>query len=313
MPWPPFLFGKGADKEAERAAREAAQQRTAAWEQALKHDRLPPFVEDRLKAVRAGQAPWTSTMTPAELLLSVQRGIRPIATISGTCWYHYGYSWTDGHAAGWISAQHRLREEALACGANAVVDVKMRTVPHGMGGSMDFTLVGTAIKVDGLPASTNPIIATVPLMAFVRLLQAGVTPVGLAVGAQHDWLVDQTKSYGGGWTWNNQPLGTLSQFWESLRRRAHGQLKLDGARQGNGVLAHTHLSQLIKQEGDNNNPDRYLGRHIVVGTTVQAGEASPIARDIKTVVDMCDETSPLVAGPGDLDDIHGLNEREGAI
>jgi hypothetical protein len=36
-------------------------------------------------------------MTPAELALARHKGIRPLAMVSGTCWYHYGWSWTEGH------------------------------------------------------------------------------------------------------------------------------------------------------------------------------------------------------------------------
>jgi len=279
MAWPRFPFGSGEDKEARRAAEAAALERSEKWKTALAHDRLPDFVAARLGEVRDGQTPWTSTMTPAELLLATTRGIRPIATVSGTCWYQYGRSWTEGHAAGWRSAQHRMRAEAKACGANAVVDVKMRTVRGGPD--------------------------------FVRLLQAGVVPVGLAVGARYDWLLDQSKTYAGSWTWNNQPLSTLSRFWETLRREAHSELRADAARMGNGVLAHTHLSQLLRQEGGDKSPDRYLGRHIVLGTVVQAGDAASITRGVQTVIDMCDGPSPLVASVGDDDSVYGLNEQEG--
>ena len=308
-----FSFGGAVDKKADAAARQAALDRTAEWEKALARDRLPGFVEKRLTEARAGTTPWMTTMTSAELLLAVTRGVRPVATVSGNCWYQSGVSWTEGHASGWRSAQHRLREEALACGANAVVDVKMRTVKRAHSASMDFSQIGTAIKVQGLPPSTDPIIATAPLMAFIRLLQAGVVPVGLAIGVQHDWLVDQTRAYSGTFTWSNQELSTLSQFWETLRRRTHRQLKADAAMHGNGVLAHTELSQLIKQEGEDKGPIRYLGRHLVLGTLVQSGEGSPITRDIGTVVDMCDGPSPLDPLPGGELNVYGLNEHEGAV
>ena len=79
----------------------------------------------------------------------------------------------------------RLREEAKAAGANAVLDVKMRTIPLGIESSMDFTLVGTAVKIDGLPPSSDPIIATVPALEFVKLLEADVVPTGIAICADY--------------------------------------------------------------------------------------------------------------------------------
>jgi len=307
LAWLKNPFAKTPDTPEQAAAR----QRTTEWETALGGDRLPSFVEARLHDAKAGTTPWTSTMTAAELLIARHRGVRPIATVSGTCWYQYGRSWTEGHAAGWHSALHRIKAEAKACGANAVVDVKMRTV-HGLGDgqSMDFTLVGTAIRLEGLPPSSDPIVATAPLLDFMRLMQAGIVPVGIAVGAQYDWLVDYQKTYGGNWMSNNQVLGSLSSFWEQLRRSAHAELRADTKKHGNGVLAHTQMGQLLKVEGE---PVRYLGRHIVIGTVVQAGESSPIDFGIETVVDMRDDLSPLFAPDPHAAGAHEFNEREGGI
>ena len=75
-------------------------------------------------------------------------------------------------------------------GANVVLDVKMRTIPLGVENSMDFTLVGTAAWVEGMPPSDDPIVATVPALEFVKLLEADIVPTGIAVGAQYNWLND---------------------------------------------------------------------------------------------------------------------------
>ena len=127
-------------------------------------------------------------MSPAELALARSKGIRPVAMVFGTCWFHYGWSWTEGHGQGWREALARLKQEAVACGANAVVDVKMRKIRIAVGDSMDFTLLGTAVKLDGLPASADPVVATVPALEFVRLLEADIVPVGIAIGAQYNYL-----------------------------------------------------------------------------------------------------------------------------
>jgi hypothetical protein len=316
MSWLTSLLGGGskspADAAAAQAAAQAAAERARAWEIGLTRGPLPAFVTDRLAEAGAGKRPWISTMTPVELLLSKTHGLRPLATVTGTCWYQYGRSWTEGHAEGWSLALQRIREEAVACGANAVVDVKLRTAA-GEGASMDFTLVGTAVRMLGLPPSPEPVIATVPAIEFVRLLEMGVVPTGLAVGARYDWLVDYNKAYGGGWTWNNQPLSSLGSFWEQLRRSAHYDLKRDAARQGTGVLAHTQFGQLIKQEGGDNNPDRYLGRHIVIGTVVHTQPGTGVPHDITTVVDMRDELSPLINPSSSGHNAYETNEREGAI
>ena len=294
-----------------RPAAAAAAARGAAWEAAFAAQDLPPFVKERLANAAAGKTPWMSTMTPAELLLVRSHGVRPIAMVTGTCWFQYGYSWTEGHAQGWRTALERLRAEAKACEANAVVDVKMRTAPGGGNSSMDYSLVGTAIRLERLAPSSHPIVATTPALEFIRLLEAGVVPTGIAIGAHYEWLTDYNGAYGGGMSWRNQPLNSLGQFWESIRREAHQELKRDAARQGTGVLARTQFGQLIKKEVDKQ-PDQYLGRHIVIGTVVQTRPGEVVPHAIESVVDMRDELSPLIRAGGGRTQ-YKTNEREGAI
>lgn len=292
-----------------------AEARQQAWTIALEHNGLPPFVTERLAGAAAGRGAWVATMTPAELLLMRSHGMRPVATVSGTCWYSYGRSWTEGHAQGWHEALERIALEAAAAGANAVVDVRMRTLSHRLGASMDFTLVGTAVTVDGLKPSPHPVIATVPALEFVRLLEADIVPVGIAVGARYEWLGNNwggDRSWSGGsWGWTdagalnrtqramqffsgNQPLTDLMDFWNAIRRAAHADLRQAAAQQGNGVLAHTQFGQLIRQERDKM-PPAYLGRHIVVGTVVDTKRGAPVPHEVETVVDMRDAQSSLAS------------------
>jgi hypothetical protein len=291
----------------------AGAQRRAEWEAALQAGRLPAHVSERLGAAAAGRTPWLSTMTPAELLLAKTHGVKPLATVSGTCWFQYGRSWTEGHAAGWSYALDRIRAEALACGANAVVDVKMRTAAGGFGASMDFTLFGTAVRIGSLRPSPDPVIATVPALEFARLLEMGIVPAGLAVGARYEWLTDYNRAYSGSSTWNNQPLGSLSSFWESIRRDAHSELRADASRQGGGVLAHTQFGQLLKQEGGKDNPTQYLGRHIVIGTVVHTRRGDGVPHHIRTVVDMRDDLSPLIDPVEHGNNAYQDNESDEAI
>ena len=282
--------------------------RHAAWEVALQHGGLPAFVTGRLSDAAAGKGAWVATMTPAELLIVRSHGIRPIATVSGTCWFSYGFSWTEGHAEGWHQALDRLRREAAAAGANAVVDVRMRTLRYRIGTSMDFTLIGTAVRVERLQQSAEPVIATVPALEFVRLLEADIVPVGIAVGARYEWLgyrgFGRSGRWGSGWdsrarrtqwqtrSWTNQPLVELTDFWERIRRDAHADLRRAAATQGDGVLAHTNFGQLLRREQDKV-PPAYLGRHIVIGTVIDTRAGAPFAPGIEPVIDMRDSLSPL--------------------
>ena len=132
---------------------------------------------------------------------------------------------------------------------------------------MDFTLIGTAARMEGLPPSDDPVVATVPALEFVKLLEADIVPTGIAIGAQYDWLNDWSGRTNQT-LFGNVETSALSKFWEQIRQRAHAELRTNAAGQGNGVLAHVNFGQLFKIEDQT--VTRFLGRQIVVATTVDA-------------------------------------------
>jgi len=297
-----------ADSQAVQAANE---RRQADIQQALQSGKVPSATRARLEGARAGTLPWTATLTPAELMVVRSHGLRPIASVSATCWLHHGWSWTEGHAQGWEMALRRLRMEAKAAGANAILDVKMRTIPLGIEHSTDFSLIGTAVRMEGLQPSAEPIVATVPALEFVKLLESDVVPTGLAIGAQYDWLNDWRGRANQTWMGNVEST-VLGQFWEVIRQRAHAELRRSAQGQGNGVLAHVNFSQMFEFEGGENKPKRFLGRHIVIATTVDARASVPFIHDITMAVDMHAGSTPLT-GTRQHHQSYASNEKEGGI
>jgi uncharacterized protein YbjQ (UPF0145 family) len=298
-----------APTEAELAAQAAAEARRADIVAALPNHDVPNFIRARLVDAREGRLPWVATLTPAELRMARSHGFKPIAAIAATCWMHYGWSWTEGHGQGWGYALERLRAEAKAAGANAVLDVKMRTIPLGIESSMDFTLVGTAVRVEGLPPSKEPVVATVPALEFLKLLEADVVPTGIAIGAYYEWLSNFWNDPRMPWQGNIESK-QLSQLWENVRRQAHAQLRQHARGQGNGVLAHLNFSQMFEDEV--NDRKRYLARHIVVATTVDAKRGSTMPHDFRFVVDAHAGGTPLT-GSTRHHQSYENNESEGAI
>ena len=292
------------------AGQAAHAERMAELQRFLQRGDVPAAIRTRLEGARSGKLPWTATLTPAELMMARSHGLRPIAAVSATCWLHYGWSWTNGHAEGWNMALVRLKEEARAAGANAVLDVKMRTVRLGIADSMDFTLVGTAVYTEGLAPSDDPIIATVPALEFVKLLEADVVPTGIAIGAHYEWFNDWQRSTNMAWSGNTESW-PLSQLWERVRQRAHQDLRTNARAQGNGVLAHLNFSQMLEGE-DQRNGKQYLARHIVVATTVDAKRGAGLAHQVKIVVDLHAGATPLV-GTTPHHQSYSSHETEGAI
>ena len=300
------------EAQAQAQAQQAASaQRQADITESLHTGAVPAATRARLEGARNGRLPWMATLTPAELMVARTHGLKPIASISATCWMHYGWSWTEGHSQGWEKALWRLREEAKAAGANAVVDVKMRTVPLAIEASMDFTLVGTAVKIEGMTGSDDPIVATVPALEFVKLLEADVVPTGIAVGAHYEWMTDWRGMARQTWMGNSESQ-VLSQFWETVRQQAHAGLRQSARAQGNGVLAHVNFSQMFEREGKDKQPKQYLGRHIVIATTVDARRGLPFPHEIKMVVDLHAGATPLT-GTQRHHQSYASNDAEGAI
>jgi hypothetical protein len=315
---------QGSDPELQ-ASKEDSARRQADIQQSLRNGKVPADIAQRLEEACSGRQPWIATLTPAELLVTRSHGLKPIAAISATCWMHYGWSWTQGHAQGWHAALQRLRAEARACGANAVVDVKMRSIAVEIENSMDFTLVGTAVKVDGLPPSDEPVVATVPALEFVKLLDADIVPCGIAIGAHYEWMTDWRNNANMSWMGNIESR-PLSQLWETVRRQAHAHLRDNARGQGNGVLAHVDFSQMFEREVDNQ-PKQYMARHIVVATVVDvpvargslrygaadgAQRSAALAQKFKMVVDMHADSTPLT-GTTRHHQAYYSNDEDGAI
>ena len=296
---------------AQKAAQAESERRQMDIQMNLRAGRVPSSTLQRLTEARAKTLPWMATLTPAELLIARSHGLRPISTISATTWLHYGWSWTLGHSQGWGLALQRLKEEAKAAGANAVLDVKMRTIPLGVENSMDFTLIGTAVYVEGLPASDDPVVATVPALEFVKLLEADVVCTGIAIGAHYEWMQDWRGAAANNWMGNIESR-SLSELWELVRQRAHADLRAHAREQGNGVLAHLNFSQIFEQEGGENQPRQYLARHIVIATTVDARRGQPFPHEVKMVVDMHAGKTPLT-GRRPHHQSYAVNESEGGI
>ncbi|MGH2876441.1 MAG: heavy metal-binding domain-containing protein [Solirubrobacteraceae bacterium] len=77
-------------------------------------------------------------------------------------------------------ALDRLREEALAVGADAVVGVHLRRGEHDLGRrTIDCLVTGTAIRHQDRPPSTSPTLSDLSVQDYWRLACAGFEPVGL--------------------------------------------------------------------------------------------------------------------------------------
>lgn len=137
---------------------------------------IPLRAVERLKdEVGPDKQLFTSDLSVSEFLLSRDAGCEPISQVMGSSIFHVGqipdYKGktaeitiiSDGHRASRGAALHRLREEAILVGADAVIGVRLRDRmitmgARGKGGDdggeiLEFTVVGTAVRA---PWVTHP-------------------------------------------------------------------------------------------------------------------------------------------------------------
>jgi phage gp46-like protein len=190
----------------------------------------------------------------------------------------------------------------------------MRTIPVDIENSMDFSLVGTAVKVEGLSPSEEPIVATVPALEFIKLLEADIVPTGIAIGADYRWITDWRGSTTNLYWAGNTESELLSDHWRQVRDTAYQRLREDAQTQGNGALAHINFSQMFESETENNGSKQkqYLARHIVIATVIDQPRARPLPHDFQMVVDMHQGKTPLV-GTKNHHQSYASNDEEGGI
>ena len=179
----------------------------------------------------SAEPPFTSDLSCADFALARGLGVEPIRQVLGACVYQVGYQSLmayetpysgmpmfgggDGYVTrldviteAWNNARERalsrLRGEAEAVGAQAVVGVSLRAVAEhlGEGGgayAIDYSVIGTAIRHGGRAAagarrSSPPqvVLTELSVADYAKLLRAGVEPVGIAA---HSVSVFATYGY----------------------------------------------------------------------------------------------------------------------
>ncbi len=102
--------------------------------------------------------------------------------------HRWGYNWEhtmfeDGVLAARDAALARITEEARDLDAHGVVGVRLiRRHLEGVGGALEFTVIGTAIRRSGGPRLGRPFMSHLDGVAFGKLLHGGYVPVSLVIG-----------------------------------------------------------------------------------------------------------------------------------
>jgi uncharacterized protein YbjQ (UPF0145 family) len=137
--------------------------------------------------------------------------------------HRWGYNWehtmfADGVLAARDAALARILEEARDLDAHGVVGVRLiRRHLEGVGSSLEFTAIGTAIRRTGGPRLQQPFMSHLDGVAFGKLLHGGYVPVSLVIGVgaveidagcTTEWMLR---------SWNNARIDQVSDGIEMAR------------------------------------------------------------------------------------------------
>jgi uncharacterized protein YbjQ (UPF0145 family) len=138
---------------------------------------------------------FTSTLTTSETVVARATGVEPISQVMGSSVYHVGFrgftSWTGGELTTLTAAYDRARslalsrmqQEAQQLGAHMVIDVRFLGRGYEWAEDLiEFTAVGTAVRVTGVPAPERPVLTLLTADDLFKLHRAGYWPVALALG-----------------------------------------------------------------------------------------------------------------------------------
>ncbi|HEX7733257.1 MAG TPA: heavy metal-binding domain-containing protein [Ktedonobacteraceae bacterium] len=180
--------------------RQQEQQEAEASRQALEGGGLPLKAQRRLREeMEAGHSLFTSDLSAREFLLTGELGYRPLSQVMGSSIYQIGWQYTRGYTwntqymeMGTLSEAHqhaallalgRLEQEAKLLGAHGVVGVRFTRRRYEWGANLlEYTAIGTAIKLPNAPQPARPFLSDLSGQEFWTLLQAGYYPAGVVTG-----------------------------------------------------------------------------------------------------------------------------------
>jgi uncharacterized protein YbjQ (UPF0145 family) len=150
---------------------------------------------------------FSSNLSVPEALVVREAGVRPIAQVMGSSVYRVGWQTMPWGARGWGTSLQagqtfelenqsnawnearalaigRLRDEAVAADADAVVGVHLRRGSYRWGGDLvEFVAVGTAVRIERFAIDDAPVLSNLSGQDFAKLVRHGFWPVGIVAGS----------------------------------------------------------------------------------------------------------------------------------
>jgi uncharacterized protein YbjQ (UPF0145 family) len=308
------LWKRPSPEETQRRLQE--QQDAEASQQALEAGGLPLKAQKRLREeMEAGHALFTSDLSVKELLLTREQGYQPLSQVMGSSIYQVGwqytrqYSWntqslemetlSQAHQHAASLALSRLEQEARLVGAHGVVGVRFTRRSYEWGSNLlEYTAIGTAIKLSNSPLPGRPFLSDLSGQEFWTLLQAGYYPAGVVSGYCSYYVSlgsNLTQQIQGWWTsGSNQEIRPFTQGLYTARHLAMNRVTDMARKQGAMGIVGMHIENDRQvREYETENPSRkYMDLYVhfaVLGTsiiTVKKDHTIPAPKPTLTFTDL---------------------------
>jgi uncharacterized protein YbjQ (UPF0145 family) len=250
---------------------------------------------------------FSSTLGIAEGLAVQHAGLRPLKQVMGVSYYKVGWQsmpWGSGsrfspggdgetfelesQTAAWNEARHlavgRLREEAVAAGADAVVGVQLkRSFRDWASDLVEFVAVGTAVRSERYELGPEPLLCNLSGQDVAKLIAHGFWPVGIVGGSTVAYVVTgwrQQRRAGGLFSaMSNQELPDYTQGIYDARALAMDRLTRTAHElHAHGVVGVDVDRAMRDYEREVNNVtyrDLIITMHILGTAIVEAADGPP--------------------------------------
>jgi len=240
------------DKPEERAAADECRDRAARGEALLEAGGLPLNAQERLSRQSAAGAhgarlPWSSNLGVGEFLTTRALQFEVLGQVLGTSIYHVAYNvmqsqqYGDSELATYSRALYdardralgRLRQEAALLGAHGVVGVRLEQKGYEWGEHLiDIAAVGTAVRLPDAPPLERPFLSVLSGQETWELLQAGYTPVGVALGCCCYYVMTTWDDEWRKRNWSNGEMVHYTAGIYAARHGATGRMAAEGQAMG---------------------------------------------------------------------------------
>jgi uncharacterized protein YbjQ (UPF0145 family) len=251
---------------------------------------------------------WRSNLTVAEALTIREAGFTPLTQVMGSCFYQVGWQrmpwWSasfgsfgegetfqlDTQTNAWNEARglalDRLRDEAVAAGADAVVGVRLRRGGYDWAaGLLEFVAIGTAVRSERFAFDDAPVLSHLSGQDFAKLVRHGFWPVGIAAGSTVAYVAtgwsQQYRATSWSTGWRNQELPDFSQGIYDARALAMGRLEREAHRlHADGVVGVTIERSQRERERDRSGTtyrDLIIEMHVIGTAIVEVRHDAPPA------------------------------------